>query len=161
VSVGVWRPHRCACHTPLFLLSLTDPTTAIRNAPPVRAPPHTLSLRRASTSKVERATWAVWARCCQTAVMGHDRIPREVPPIPCGWIRAAQVWHKSIGRFLFPEIDFNLNPYKSVQTSKIHRKLSRTRHNIHQSSFESFLIYVHSGLVKYVSLLVISFLELK
>jgi hypothetical protein len=72
-----------------------------------------------------------------------------------------EAWRKSIDRFLFPEIDFNLNPCKSVQTSKIHRKLSRTPQNINQSSFGSFLIDVHSGLVKYVSLLLISFLELK
>jgi hypothetical protein len=67
----------------------------------------------------------------------------------------------SIGRSLFPQIDFDLNPYKSVPTSKLHEKLSRTQKNVNQSSFECFLIDLHSGLVKYVSLLIVPFLELK
>jgi hypothetical protein len=70
-------------------------------------------------------------------------------------------WRNSIDRFLFSEIDLDLNTYKSVPTSKLHRKLSRTQKNVNQSSFEFFLIDLHSGLVKYVSLLIISFLELK
>jgi hypothetical protein len=61
----------------------------------------------------------------------------------------------------FPEIDFDLNPSKSVPNSKIHKKLSRTQKTVNQSSFESFVIDLLSGLVKYVSLLIISFLKLK
>jgi hypothetical protein len=40
-----------------------------------------------------------------------------------------EAWRKSIGRFLFPEMDFDLNPYKSAPTSKIHRNLYKNQKN--------------------------------
>jgi hypothetical protein len=64
-----------------------------------------------------------------------DPMQRTIDPVqpdPCN------PKHGAIGRFLFPEIDFELNPYKSVPTSKIHRKLSRNRKTTKQNSFESF-----------------------
>jgi hypothetical protein len=132
--------------------------------PVVGAPPRAavgLCFHRRAHVGADWATWANWARSFPDRQTGRGQIPRGTPPIPCGRACVTFVLCDSIGRFLFPEIHFDLNPYKSVPTSKIHRKLSITQKITNQSSFESFLIRLHSGLVKYVSLLIISFLGLK
>jgi hypothetical protein len=58
--------------------------------------------------------------------------------IRCGWLGVNRCAAENDWPVSFPEFRFNLILLKSVQTSKIHRKLSRTQKNIKQSSFESF-----------------------
>jgi hypothetical protein len=69
--------------------------------------------------------------------MGRSQI-RMARLIWCGWLGVNRCDAENDWPVSFPEFRFNLILLKSVQTSKIHRKLSRTQKNIKQSSFESF-----------------------